>query len=269
MAGYQCRFVIQGIFPELNIALERKKPSVGAEGIDADPKQGSKNHSRGLKILAEPLCLATLFCRIAVSCADFRVLGPTEEDGTMPISERPRAKRGSIPVAGWQRQPLGQAQRARIMEEARRREKATYLRGSRRHGGDLRETGLRVLWTLLYRGWGRAGGCDPALAQIALEARLARSTVQEALSRLRAAGILWWVPRGLVVAHRWVQVTSAYLFSGLDRWSPLPSDTGSRQPLESLGYNKAVDKEHTLPATPVTAREQQRLASKWGLPISG
>jgi hypothetical protein len=171
----------------------------------------------------------------------------------MPISERPRAKRGSTPVASWQRQPLGQAQRARIMEEARRREKATYLRG------------LRVLWTLLYRGWGRAGACDPALVQIASEARLARSTVQEALSRLRAAGILWWVPRGLVVAHRWVQVTSAYLFAGLDRWTPLPSDTGSRQPLESLGLKEAVDKLHAVPDGTLATVEHQALALKWGL----
>jgi hypothetical protein len=167
-------------------------------------------------------------------------------------------------VAAWQRQRLGQAQRARIMEEARRREKATYLRGSRRHGGDLRETGLRVLWTLLYRGWGRAGACDPALAQIAHEARLARSTVQEALGRLRAAGILWWIPRGLVVGHRWVQVTSAYLFSGLDRWAPL-SDTGSRQPLESSVYKKAVDKEHGVTGGTLAAAEHQALAEKWGL----
>lgn len=183
----------------------------------------------------------------------------------MPISRQPPARRGSAPVARWQRQRLGHVDRIRIMDEARRRERETYRRGSRRHGGDLRETGLRVLWTLLYRGWGRAGACDPALVQIAAEARLARSTVQEALARLRQAGILWWVTRGLKMGTRWVQVTSAYLFAAPERWAPLPSDTGSREPSESYVNNKAVDNEHGAAGSALTAAEHVALAMKWGL----
>lgn len=177
----------------------------------------------------------------------------------MPINHRRPARRGSLPVAAWQRQRLGHADRLRIMEMSRRRERATYRRGSGRHGGELRETGLRVLWTLLFRGWGRAGACDPALAQIAAEARLARSTVQDALARLRLAGILWWVPRGIVAGGRWVQVTSAYLFSAPATWAPpmpvQPSDTGFRQALDSESQN--------LPE--ITEQRRAELARRWGI----
>jgi len=114
----------------------------------------------------------------------------------MPISHPCRPRRGSLPVAGWQRQQLGHTDRLRIMDAARRYKRATHCRGSGWHGGPLRDKGLRVLWTLLYRGWGRAGAGDPALAQIAQEARLARSTVQHALDRLEVLGCLPARPAG-------------------------------------------------------------------------
>ncbi|MFC4169588.1 hypothetical protein [Teichococcus aestuarii] len=150
----------------------------------------------------------------------------------MPIHHRRPARAGCHPVAAWQRQHLGHADRIRLMEAARRRERETYRRGSGRHGGELRETALRVLWTLLYRGQGRAGACDPALAQIAQEARLARSTVQEAVRRLEEAGILLRIPRGTVADGRWVQVTNAYLFRAPADWTK-PSDTELRSASDS------------------------------------
>ncbi|MFP5477638.1 MAG: hypothetical protein ACLGJD_28735 [Gammaproteobacteria bacterium] len=186
----------------------------------------------------------------------------------MPIRHYAPARRGSVAVAPWQRQRLGHADRLRIMEAARRRERATYRRGSGRHGGELRETGLRVLWALLYRGWGRAGACDPALAQIAAEARLARSTVQDALARLRLAGIVWWVPRGLVACGRWVQITSAYLFASPATWSPErpaePSDTGSRAASVSEDKNHQEEVPWWGDAAPDPARIAAA-AARWGL----
>lgn len=142
------------------------------------------------------------------------------------------ARAGSVHVAGWQRQRLGHADRVRLMDAARRREKATRQPGSGRHGGELLQTGLRVLHALLYRGWGRSGACDPGLAQLAQAAAMARSTVQAALDRLEAAGILLRVRRGLMVGGRWAQVTNAYLFRAPAAWVPL-SDTDSRPALES------------------------------------
>lgn len=168
----------------------------------------------------------------------------------MPIHHHRPARAGCEPVAAWQRQRLGHTDRLRIMEAARRRERETYRRGSGRHGGELRETALRVLWTLLYRGQGRAGACDPSLQQIAEAARLARSTVQEALARLRAAGILSWMQRGAVVGRRWTQVTSAYLFAAPAAWREARpvSDTGARSALESEVRTRVLWEGSTAPA---------------------
>jgi hypothetical protein len=49
------------------------------------------------------------------------------------------------------------------------------------------------------------------------------------------------------------------------RWAPLPSDTGSRQPLESLGLKEAVDKPHAVPEGTLAMAEHQALTLKWGL----
>lgn len=151
----------------------------------------------------------------------------------MPIHHRRPARAGCHPVAAWQRQQLGRPARRAIMTSARRLERATHRRGSGRHGGQLRESGLRVLWTLLHRGEGRAGACDPSLAQIAHEALLARSTVQEAVRRLEDAGILLRVPRRAMADGRWVQVTNAYLFQGPAQWRTA-SDTGFRSASDSI-----------------------------------
>jgi hypothetical protein len=176
-----------------------------------------------------------------------------------------RPRRGSVFVAGWQRQRLGHADRLRIMEAARRLERATWRRGDGLHGGYLRETGLRVLWTLLYRGFGRGGACDPALAQIADEARLARSTVQLALERLERAGILQRVQRGAVMGRRWVQATNAYLFRPPAAWV---SDTEARQALDSdlLEKKELATAQLVLPpASPLDKHAQAELLQRWGL----
>jgi hypothetical protein len=164
-------------------------------------------------------------------------------------------------VAAWQRQRLGDADRRRIMEAARRLERATHQPGL--HGGALRRTGILVLWTLLYRGPSRHGVCDPSIGQLAAWSGCARSTVQLALNRIEALGIMGHVRRGLTVAGRWCQWTSAYLFASPAQWAV--SDTEARSPEVSPVKKKAEKKgkgggERALPQA-----EQQVLAAKWGL----
>lgn len=181
----------------------------------------------------------------------------------MPVSTRP-ARAGSVRVAPWQRQRLGDADRRRIMEAARRLERQTHQPGM--HGGALRRTGILVLWTLLYRGPSKHGVCDPSLGQLAAWSGCARSTVQLAIGRLEAAGIMGHVRRGLVVAvrgvARWCQWTSAYLFATPSLWA---SDTDRRSAEVSDEKNKLVDKEKRGGGRELTPNEHRLLTAKWGL----
>jgi hypothetical protein len=181
----------------------------------------------------------------------------------MLVSTRP-ARAGSVRVAPWQRQRLGDTDRRRIMEAARRLERQTHQPGM--HGGALRRTGILVLWTLLYRGPSRHGVCDPSLGQLAEWSGCARSTVQLAIARLEAAGIMGHVRRGLVVAVRgvakWCQWTSAYLFASLERWR---CDTEGRSAEVSDEKNKLVDKPGEGRGAALPQAEYAALAAKWGL----
>ena len=180
----------------------------------------------------------------------------------MPISQAPRARRGSVPVAGWQRQRLGHADRVRIMDRARFLERTTYRRGRGVHGGCLRQSGLRVLWHLLYRGQGRAGAIDPALQQIADDMQMARSTVQLALRRLETAEMLLVIQRGIVRGRRYEQATNAYLLRSPDKWR---SDTDLRQALESEFEQKEAEGEVHPAPPPCEAAELAAMAARWGL----
>jgi hypothetical protein len=142
------------------------------------------------------------------------------------------------------------------MEAARRLERQTHQPGM--HGGCLRRTGILVLWTLLYRGPSRHGVCDPSLGQLAEWAGCARSTVQLALTRIEAAGIMGHVRRGLVAAGQWVQWTNAYLFASPDRWA---SNTEAR----SAEVSKWKRKFRKEPEIGVGHPEMGALASRWGL----
>jgi hypothetical protein len=180
----------------------------------------------------------------------------------MPVSTRP-ARAGSVRVAPWQRQRLGDADRRRIMEAARWLERQTHRPGM--HGGCLRRTGILVLWTLLYRGPSKHGVCDPSLGQLAAWSGCARSTVQLAIGRLETAGIMGHVRRGLVVAvrgaARWCQWTSAYLFASPARWA---SDTDRRSAEVSDERNKAVDKDKRGESSSLNSTEQDALLARWG-----
>jgi predicted transcriptional regulator len=176
----------------------------------------------------------------------------------MPISQRPRVRRGSVPVAKWQRQHLGHRDRVQAMDRARRFERETYRRGRGLHGGYLKETGLKVFHYILYRGQGRAGALDPSHGQIAEGTRLARSTVQLAVQRLQAAGFLWRVMRRREVNGISEQATNAYVL--------LPADaqmtgTDGRAALDSLSTK---EEEHP-PAPPINEAARADLGRKWQL----
>jgi hypothetical protein len=167
-------------------------------------------------------------------------------------------------VAAWQRQRLGDADRRRIMEAARRLERATHQPGL--HGGALRRTGILVLWTLLYRGPSRHGVCDPSIGQIAAWSGCARSTVQLALNRIEALGIMGHVRRGLTVAGRWCQWTSAYLFASPAQWAV--SDTEPRSPEVSPMKKNAEKKGKEGGESALPQAKQLALAAKWGLAMA-
>jgi hypothetical protein len=169
-----------------------------------------------------------------------------------------------VRVAAWQRQRLGDADRRRIMEAARRLERRSHQ--PRMHGGALRRTGIQVLWTLLYRGPSRHGVCDPSIGQLAEWSGCARSTVQLALTRIEAAGIMGHVRRGVVAAGRWCQWTSAYLFASPEQWAQ--SDTGTRSAEVSLMKKKAQEGGRGGEGSALTTAERQALAAKWGLAMA-
>jgi len=179
----------------------------------------------------------------------------------MPTPLRP-ARAGSVRVALWQRQRLGDADRRRIMEAARRLERRSHQPGL--HGGCLRRTGILVLWTLLYRGPSRHGVCDPSIGQLAEWVGCARSTVQLAIARIEAAGIMGHVRRGIVVtvrgAAKWCQWTSAYLFASVSAWC----DTEGRSPEVSMKKKKAQEGSGGGEGSAITAGERLNLAKKWG-----
>jgi len=173
------------------------------------------------------------------------------------------ARAGSVRVALWQRQRLGHVDRRNIMDAARRLERRSHQPGL--HGGALRRTGIQVLWTLLYRGPSRHGVCDPSISQLAEWSNCARSTVQAALGRIEAAGIMGHVRRGIVVtvrgAAKWCQWTSAYLFASVSAWC----DTEVRSAEVYMKKQKAQEKGRAGEGPTMTAGEQLKLAEKWGL----
>jgi hypothetical protein len=131
----------------------------------------------------------------------------------------PRA--GSVFVAAFR--SLDRNAIARVMFNAEALDRRTHTPG--RHGGLIGRSGLAVLRTLAVRFLNkRTGQLDPSLETIAKAANLARSTVQEAIARLIAAGLIEkerrvarinidvWHPlaRRMVRMARLIQITNAY-----------------------------------------------------------
>ena len=180
---------------------------------------------------------------------------------------RPTVRGGSVFTAEFR--PLDRNAIARILACAEALDRRTHAPG--RHGGAIGRSGLAVLRALAVRFLNkRTGQLDPSLASIAEAANLARSTVQEAIKRLEAAGLIqkvrrmarervrmWHQAAGrYLTVDRVVQITNAYCLSvpAADRPAygdpgappllrPL-SDTGSRsvtlQPLISTAERLAA-----------------------------
>jgi DNA-binding MarR family transcriptional regulator len=178
----------------------------------------------------------------------------------------PRVRGGSVFAADFR--PLDRNDIARILYCAEALDRRTHQPGQ--HGGVIGRTGLAVLRALAVRFLNkRTGQLDPSLATIAKAANLARSTVQEAIKRLEAAGIIekvrrmarervrvWHEQAGrFLMMDRVLQITNAYRLNialsdratygdhGTPLLRPVSSDTGSRsgtiQPLKSTGENLA------------------------------
>jgi hypothetical protein len=87
--------------------------------------------------------------------------------------------------------------------------------------------------------------------------------VQLALSRIEAAGIMGHVRRGVTVAGRWCQWTSAYLFASPAQWAV--SDTEARAAEVSRVKKKAQEGGRGGEVSALPAAEQAALAVKWAL----
>jgi hypothetical protein len=175
----------------------------------------------------------------------------------MDIFDRKRWRKGS--VYGSDFRPLDRNQRAAVLYLAEQLDRRTHQPG--RHGGMIGRTGLAVLRALVTRFLDfKTGRLDPSIASIARAANVARSTAQDALDRLEAAGILertrriarvrmkvWNAIAGrFVMADRVVQQTNAYCLNYAvphraehgDLGAPLlrriASDTGSRSGTNNL-----------------------------------
>lgn len=104
----------------------------------------------------------------------------------------PRVRGGSVFTADYR--PLNRNDIARILFCAEAMDRRTHQPGQ--HGGVIGRSGLAVLRALAVCFLNkRTGRLDPSLAALAKAANLARSTVQEAVKRLQAAGIVEKVRR--------------------------------------------------------------------------
>jgi hypothetical protein len=118
-----------------------------------------------------------------------------------------------------------------------------------RYGGTLGSACMRVLECLIFdfQNW-NSGQLDPGYKAIAAKTGLGRSTVAEALARLRQLGIIHWIQRS---AHHWhngkfqlKQITNAYMLLPPTQWhgvdlppeppSPNPGTWGDHPPLPDV-----------------------------------
>jgi hypothetical protein len=189
----------------------------------------------------------------------------------MDIFDRKRWRKGS--VYGSDFRPLDRNQRAAVLFLAEQLDRNTHQPG--RHGGMIGRTGLAVLRALVTRFLDfKTGRLDPSIASIAKAANVARSTAQDALDRLEAAGIIertrriarvrmkvWNALAGrFVMADRVVQQTNAYCLNyavphraehgdlGAPLLRPKASDTGKRS-----GTNNLINSNASLADLPAGA----------------
>lgn len=85
----------------------------------------------------------------------------------------------------------------RFEEQTRGHRKSHYRPNKMSHReGAIGQAGLRVFYVLMFRFLNHGSGrCDPSYESIAEKACLSVATVGRALARLKAAGMLNWIPR--------------------------------------------------------------------------
>lgn len=132
------------------------------------------------------------------------------------------------------------------------------------HGGPLSHAFMRVLQALLY-GFDGPDGCFPSYETIATRARVARSTVAEAIKALESAGMLTWVnclrkarawERDLlgkwVAVWRVVRSSNAYRFiDRIGREAKVSKSESRPRPGNPDSYHIAASPKHDLAALPV------------------
>jgi hypothetical protein len=91
--------------------------------------------------------------------------------------------------------------------------------------------------------------------------------MQLALQRIEAVGIMGHVRRGVTVAGRWCQWTSAYLFASLEHWAA--SDTEARSAEVSLEKKKVQEGRRGGEGNALLDAKHLALAAKWGLLPAG
>ena len=117
--------------------------------------------------------------------------------------------------------PLAKKVAVKLWHKARVFDRSTKLAG--KHGGVIGHSALKVLHTLIFDYLNfKTGRLDPSYEGIARKANLARSTVAEALKRLKALGLLNWVRRCVedIVDGRYAlkQETNAYAVLPPSQW---------------------------------------------------
>jgi hypothetical protein len=131
-------------------------------------------------------------------------------------------------------QPMPKKQAVQLWHKARKFDRSTKLQG--KHGGLIGHAGLQVLHALIFDFLNyRTGRLDPSYEGIARKANLARSTVAEALRRLKQLGVINWLRRCVPISDggrfELKQETNAYAVLPASQWSgfrdeqppPLPS----------------------------------------------
>lgn len=145
-------------------------------------------------------------------------------------------------------QPLTTQQRNQLYHDARRFDRQTrgHMASRYRPGkistreGKLGISGLAVLQALLFDFHGKkTGRMDPSYESLARAANVSRATVGRALARLKAAGVLNWIPRcttekGPEGGFLMRQISNLYGVCPVGQWlgfrrapDPPPPDPGS------------------------------------------
>ena len=162
------------------------------------------------------------------------------------MSHAPKYRKESVFSTSFR--PLDRNAVARLLAYAEALDRRTHTPG--KHGGCIGRTGLAVLKALVCRFFNKASGrLDPSLAAIAEAANVAKSTVQEAIKRLEAAGLLERVRRigrvrvkvfsplfnRTLDAERVLQISNAY------RLCPAPRDHAESRSLRPTTPRFASD----------------------------